>query len=33
MLHAKSKKILFYAAIWRKNTNFAVDIVLHNIRN
>lgn len=27
MLHDKSKKISFYAAIWRKNTNFAAEIV------
>ena len=25
MLHLNSKKILFYAAIWRKNTNFAAE--------
>ena len=27
MLQVKSKKILFYAAIWRKNTNFAAETV------
>ena len=26
MLHADSKKISFYAAIWRKNTNFAAEM-------
>ena len=26
MLHPQSKKILFYAAIWRKNTNFAAEM-------
>ena len=33
MLHANSKKNWFFAAIWRKNTNFAAEIVLHIIRN